>query len=116
MQQVIGHGLAARLSARLGEGMVNGLLTARLGLLTIDLVRPLPFHELPRPALNDLAGHAAAARAKPAPTAPESAQKPDNRPEIRLFLASSRDLPLYAAHLTRGLGPKGRPVAPGLWV
>ena len=56
VQQVIGHGLAARLSARLGEGMVNGLLTARLGLLTIDLVRPLPFHELPRPALNDLAG------------------------------------------------------------
>jgi putative membrane protein len=56
IQQVIGHGLATRLSARLGEGMVNGLLTARLGLLTVDLVRPLPFHELPRPALNDLAG------------------------------------------------------------
>jgi putative membrane protein len=56
VQQVIGHGIAARLSARLGEGMINGLLTARLGLLTIDLVRPLPFHELPRPALNDLAG------------------------------------------------------------
>lgn len=56
VQQVVGHGLAARLSARLGEGMINGLLTARLGLLTIDLVRPLPFHELPRPALNDLAG------------------------------------------------------------
>ena len=56
VQQVIGHGLAARLSARLGEGMVNGLLTARLGLLAIDLIRPLPFYELPRPALNDLAG------------------------------------------------------------
>jgi putative membrane protein len=56
IQQVVGHGLAARLSARLGEGMVNGLLTARLGLVTIDLVRPLPFLELPRPALNDLAG------------------------------------------------------------
>jgi putative membrane protein len=55
IQQVIGHGLATRLSARLGEGMVNGLLTARLGLLTIDAVRPLPFFELPRPALNDLA-------------------------------------------------------------
>ena len=55
VQQIIGHGIASRLSARLGEGMVNGLLTARLGLLTIDLVRPLPFHELPRPALNDLA-------------------------------------------------------------
>jgi putative membrane protein len=56
VQQVVGHGLAARLSARLGEGMINGLLTARLGLLTIDLVRPLPFQALPRPVLNDLAG------------------------------------------------------------
>ena len=52
-----GHGLAARLSARLGEGMVNGLLTARLGLLAIDLTRPLPFHALPRPSLNDLASN-----------------------------------------------------------
>jgi putative membrane protein len=70
MQQVIGHGLASRLSARLGEGMVNGLLTARLGLLTIDLVRPLPFHELPRPALNDLAStllRSAEAEAKTGP-------------------------------------------------
>jgi putative membrane protein len=56
LQQVIGQGLAARVSARLGEGMVNGLLTARLGLLAIDLVRPLPFYDQPRPALNDLAG------------------------------------------------------------
>jgi putative membrane protein len=56
LQQVVGHGLAARLSARLGEGMLNGLLTARLGLLAIDLVRPLPFYDLPRPSLNDLAG------------------------------------------------------------
>lgn len=56
LQQLIGQGLAARLSARLGEGMVNGLLTARLGLLAIELVRPLPFYDLPRPALNDLAG------------------------------------------------------------
>jgi putative membrane protein len=56
VQQVIGHGLAARLSVRLGEGMVNGLLTARLGLLAIDVTRPLPFYGLARPALNDLAG------------------------------------------------------------
>lgn len=56
LQQLIGHGLAARVSARLGEGMVNGLLTARLGLLAIDLVRPLPFHEIARPSLNDVAG------------------------------------------------------------
>jgi len=56
IQQVIGHGLAARLSARLGEGVLNGLLTARLGLAAMDVTRPLPFSALPRPALNDLAG------------------------------------------------------------
>ncbi len=56
LQQVIGHGVAARLSARLGEGILNGILTARLGLLAIDVTRPLPFAELPRPTLNDLAG------------------------------------------------------------
>jgi putative membrane protein len=56
LQQIIGHGVAARLSARLGEGMLNGILTARLGILTIDVTRPLPFAALPRPALNDLVG------------------------------------------------------------
>ena len=56
IQQVIGHGVAAKLSARLGEGVLNGLLTARLGLAAMDVTRPLPFSALPRPSLNDLAG------------------------------------------------------------
>ncbi len=56
IQQVIGHGLAAKLSAKLGEGVLNGLLTARLGLAALDATRPLPFTALRRPALNDLAG------------------------------------------------------------
>jgi putative membrane protein len=79
VQQIVGHGLAARLSVRLAEGMVNGLLTARLGLLTIDLVRPLPFYALPRPALNDLAGtllrgsEAEPDASRPGPTAPPKA-------------------------------------------
>jgi putative membrane protein len=55
IQQMLGHGLAAKLSQRLGEGMLNGLLTARLGLAAIDVTRPLPFTALPRPALADLA-------------------------------------------------------------
>ena len=55
IQQVLGHGIAAKLSERLGEGMLNGLLTARLGLAAIDVTRPLPFTALPRPALADLA-------------------------------------------------------------
>jgi putative membrane protein len=55
VQQMLGHGLAAKLSQRLGEGMLNGLLTARLGLAAIEVTRPLPFTALPRPALADLA-------------------------------------------------------------
>lgn len=55
VQQVLGHGLAAKLSQRLGEGVLNGLLTARLGLAAIEVTRPLPFTALPRPALADLA-------------------------------------------------------------
>ena len=55
IQQMLGHGIAAKLSARLGEGLLNGLLTARLGLAAIDVTRPLPFAALPRPALSDLA-------------------------------------------------------------
>jgi putative membrane protein len=43
VQQLIGHGLAARLSARLGEGVVNGLLVARIGLAALDVCRPLPY-------------------------------------------------------------------------
>ena len=43
IQQIVGHGLAARLSAKLGEGLLNGILTARIGLATIDLCRPMPF-------------------------------------------------------------------------
>ncbi|MGD0025879.1 MAG: TIGR01620 family protein [Xanthobacteraceae bacterium] len=54
IQQILGHGIAAKLSARLGEGMLNGLLTARLGLAAIDVTRPLPFAVLSRPTLRDL--------------------------------------------------------------
>jgi len=56
IQQMLGHGVAAKLSARLGEGVLNGLLTARLGLAAIEVARPLPFAALPRPKLADIAG------------------------------------------------------------
>ena len=55
VQQMLGHGIAAKLSQRLGEGVLNGLLTARLGLAAIDVTRPLPFAALPAPKLSDLA-------------------------------------------------------------
>jgi putative membrane protein len=54
IQQMLGHGIAAKLSARLGEGVLNGLLTARFGLAAVDLIRPVPFAALPHPTLSDL--------------------------------------------------------------
>src|SRR5690606_6970715 len=56
IQQMVGHGVAAKLSARLGEGVLNGLLTARLGLAAIEVARPLPFVALKAPGMAELAG------------------------------------------------------------
>jgi putative membrane protein len=56
VQQVLGHGIAARLSARLGEGVLNGLLTARVGLSAIAVCRPLPYAAGQPPTLRDVAG------------------------------------------------------------
>lgn len=54
VQQVLGHGLAARLSARLGEGVVNGLLTARIGIAAAEVCRPLPYREGKPPRIGDV--------------------------------------------------------------
>lgn len=54
MGEVIGNSIAAKLSARLGEGIVNGLMTARLGLAALDVLRPLPFEGTRRPRVNDI--------------------------------------------------------------
>ncbi|MEM0909208.1 MAG: TIGR01620 family protein, partial [Pseudomonadota bacterium] len=57
--EVVGGSLAAKLSAKLGEGIVNGLMTARLGLATLDVLRPLPFQATRRPRVNDILGEIA---------------------------------------------------------
>ncbi len=56
IQQMLGHGIAAKLSARLGEGVINGLMTARIGIAAMDLVRPLPFNARKRPGISDFLG------------------------------------------------------------
>ncbi|MDX8436438.1 YcjF family protein [Mesorhizobium abyssinicae] len=53
VQQIVGHGLAARLSAKLGEGVVNGMMTARIGIAAMETARPLPFIAARRPGLSD---------------------------------------------------------------
>ncbi|WP_047606009.1 YcjF family protein [Rahnella aquatilis] len=45
--------LAARLSARAAQGIGAGLLTARLGIKTMELCRPLPWLEGDKPKLGD---------------------------------------------------------------
>ena len=56
LQQVLGLGLAARVSAKLGEGVLNGLLTARFGLAALSVCRPLPFVREAAPRIGDVAG------------------------------------------------------------
>ncbi|MBX3578012.1 MAG: TIGR01620 family protein [Rhizobiaceae bacterium] len=53
VDQIVGHGVAARLSAKLGEGILNGMLTARVGIAAMDTARPLPFVALERPGMRD---------------------------------------------------------------
>ena len=52
LQQVVGHGIAAKISARLGEGVLNGLLTARIGLSAMAVCRPMPFAAVSAPNLR----------------------------------------------------------------
>ncbi|MGB3408000.1 MAG: TIGR01620 family protein, partial [Jannaschia sp.] len=48
IHSVAGGGVLAKLSRRFGEGMINGALTARVGLAAMEVCRPLPFtHERP---------------------------------------------------------------------
>lgn len=55
IQQIVGHGLAARLSAKLGEGVLNGLLTARVGISAMTVCRPTPFIAERQPSVGDVA-------------------------------------------------------------
>lgn len=56
IQQLLGHGIATRLSAKLGEGIINGLMTARIGIAAMDLCRPLPFRAAKRPGIGEFVG------------------------------------------------------------
>lgn len=49
---VAGGGMLSKVSRRFGEGVVNGALTARLGLAAMELCRPLPFVALDRPSTS----------------------------------------------------------------
>ena len=57
---VAGGGVLAKVSRRFGEGVVNGALTARVGVAAIEVCRPLPFHVARRPLVTTLVSRALA--------------------------------------------------------
>ena len=54
IETVAGGGLLSKLSRRFGEGVVNGALTARVGIAAMEVCRPLPFIAQPRPKVGNL--------------------------------------------------------------
>jgi putative membrane protein len=55
LQQIVGHGIASRISARMGEGVLNGLLTTRVGLSALAVCRPAPFAVVKPPGVSEVA-------------------------------------------------------------
>ncbi|RWR24551.1 TIGR01620 family protein [Sinirhodobacter populi] len=60
IETVTGGHLFAKLSRRFGEGVVNGALTARVGVAAMEVCRPMPFRVLPKPRVTNLTGRALA--------------------------------------------------------
>jgi putative membrane protein len=54
LQHVVGKGLLGRLSARFGEGAVNGIMTARIGIAARDVCRPIPQEPQAKETLGSL--------------------------------------------------------------
>tara|TARA_R110000868_G_scaffold399591_1_gene673476 strand:- start:30067 stop:30966 length:900 start_codon:yes stop_codon:yes gene_type:complete len=54
LHSVLGGNLLARLSRRFGEGVVNGALTARVGVAAMEVCRPMPFSPGRRPRVTSI--------------------------------------------------------------
>jgi putative membrane protein len=54
IQHFVGRGLLGKLSSRLGEGAVNGILTSRIGLAALAVCRPIPRDDSTSESLTSL--------------------------------------------------------------
>lgn len=54
ISSVAGGGILGKISRRFGEGVVNGALTARVGVAAMEVCRPLPFAAMARPSVTAL--------------------------------------------------------------
>lgn len=60
ISSVAGGGILSKLSRRFGEGVINGALTARVGIAAMEMCRPMPFVALPKPKVSNLVSRALA--------------------------------------------------------
>lgn len=54
ISSVAGGNMLSKVSRRFGEGVVNGALTARVGVAAIEVCRPLPFLRASRPSVTGM--------------------------------------------------------------
>ena len=58
LEPVLGGSILSKLSRRFGEGLVNGALSARVGVAAMEVCRPLPFSPRHRPSVRAIVGRA----------------------------------------------------------
>lgn len=54
ISSVAGGGALSKVSRKFGEGVINGALTARVGLAAMEVCRPMPFKALKRPGVSGI--------------------------------------------------------------
>jgi len=54
LEPILGGSILGKLSRRFGEGLVNGALTARVGVAAMEVCRPLPFSHHHQPKARTL--------------------------------------------------------------
>ncbi|WP_170522635.1 YcjF family protein [Ruegeria arenilitoris] len=58
LEPVLGGSVLSKLSRRFGEGLVNGALSARVGVAAMEVCRPLPFSDRHRPSTRGMVARA----------------------------------------------------------
>ncbi len=55
---IAGGGVVSKISRRFGEGMINGALTARVGIAAMEVCRPMPFVAAAKPKVSGVVSRA----------------------------------------------------------
>lgn len=58
LEPILGGSILSKLSRRFGEGLVNGALSARVGVAAMEVCRPLPFSARARPSVRGIVARA----------------------------------------------------------